>query len=96
MTELMPATRTYFAVSVLNSRTMWMAVATVLVGLLALPEVVAIIPLRYLPALTALIGAINFVLRMVTVRPVAFIAPGTSAPVEVPKVGPPDPPLVTD
>jgi hypothetical protein len=86
----------YWAVSVLNSRTAWVAVGTVLVGVLALPDVVAIIPLRFLPVVTALIGAVNFALRLGTVRPVAFIAAGATQPVDVPKVGPPDPPIVTD
>jgi hypothetical protein len=89
-------TVTYFAVSVLSSRTLWVAVGTVLVGILALPDVVAIIPLRYLPMVTALIGAVNFALRLATVRPVAFIAPGATQAVSVAKVGPPSPPLVTD
>jgi len=86
----------YWAVSVANSRTAWVAVGTVVVGVLALPDVVAVIPLRYLPAVTAVIGAVNFVLRLATVRPVAFIAPGATVPVDVPKVGPPDPPVVGD
>ena len=89
-------TRTYFAVSVLNSRTVWVAVGTVLVGVLALPDVVAIIPLRFLPVVTAIIGAVNFVLRLSTVRPVAFIAPGATLPIAVAKVGPPDPPTLGD
>lgn len=96
MTDTQRQTRTYFAVSVLSSRTVWVAAGTVLVGVLALPEVLAIIPLRYMPVITALIGAVNFGLRLVTVRPVAFVLPGATVPVEVPKVGPPSPPLVTD
>jgi uncharacterized membrane-anchored protein len=88
-------TVTYFAVSVLSSRTLWVAVGTVLVGILALPDVVAVIPLRYLPIVTAIIGAINFGLRLVTVRPVVFAAPGTLTPVQLPKLDPPAP-LVSD
>jgi hypothetical protein len=49
-----------------------------------------------MPIVTAIIGAVNFGLRLSTVRPVAFIAPGATQPVTVPKVGPPPPPLVTD
>jgi hypothetical protein len=86
---------TYWAVSAFNSRTLWVAVGTVLVGVLALPDVVAIIPLRYLPVVTAIIGAVNFGLRLATVRPVAFAAPGTLTPVKVPKLDPPAP-AVTD
>jgi len=90
-----PPTVQYWAVSVLQSRTIWVAAGTVLVGVLALPEVVAVIPLRFLPMITALIGAINFGLRLVTVRPVAFSAPGTLTPVTVAKLDPPAP-LVSD
>jgi hypothetical protein len=91
-----PPVVTYWAVSVLQSRTAWVAAGTVLVGVLALPDVVAVIPLRFLPFITALIGTVNFGLRLLTVRPVAFIAPGATQPVDVLKVGPPDPPVVTD
>jgi hypothetical protein len=91
-----PPVVTYWAVSVLQSRTAWMAVGTVVVGVLALPDVVAVIPLRFLPFVFAIIGAVNFVLRLNTVRPVAFIPPGETKPIEVIKVGPPAPPVVTD
>ena len=91
----MTETRTYWAVSILQSRTVWMAIATVLVGVLALPEVVAVIPLRFMPIITAVIGVANFGLRLVTVRPVTLSLPGTLTPVEVPKLDPPAP-LVTD
>jgi len=84
-----PPTVTYWAISVAHSRTVWVAVGTVLVGLLALPEVVAIIPLRFLPIITAVIGAVNFALRLATVRPVAFIAPGSTQAVEVARIDPP-------
>lgn len=88
-------TVSYYAISLFSSRTVWVAVGTVVVGILALPDVVAIIPLRYLPIVTAIIGAVNFVLRLVTVRPVVFAAPGTITPVAVPRLDPPVP-MVTD
>lgn len=87
---------TYWAVSVLTSRTVQFAALTVIVGILALPEVVDIIPLRWMPFITAIVGIGNFLLRLITVRPVAFIAPGSSIPVEVSRVGPPAPPIITD
>lgn len=87
---------TYWAISVLNSKTAWMAVLTIITGLLALPEVVAIVPLRFLPIITMIVGVANFCLRLVTERPVAFIAPGTSKPVEVEKIAPPPPPTLAD
>jgi hypothetical protein len=96
MPEPAPPTVTYFAVSLFSSRTFWINLAAGLVALLSATEVVTIIPLKLLPLSTALIAALNIGLRMVTVRPVAIIPPGTSKPVSVAKVGPPDPPLVTD
>lgn len=83
-----PQTVTYWATSILISRTAWFSALTTLVGILALPEVMALIPLRFMPALLALTGVITFVLRVLTVRPVAFIPAGWTAPVEVPKIEP--------
>jgi len=38
----------------------------------------------------------NMGLRYLTVRPVALIAPGTTMPIAVAKLSPPDPPVVGD
>ena len=89
-------TVTYWAVSILTSRTAQFAGLTVLLGILSLPEVLALIPLRFMPLLLAIVGVVNLILRKLTVRPVAFIAPGETHPVEVPKIDPPAPPGVTD
>jgi hypothetical protein len=86
----------YWAVSILTSRTAQFAGFTILLGILSLPEVLALIPLKYMPLLLAAVGVINFILRKLTVRPVAFIAPGATAPVLVPRIDPPAPPVVTD
>lgn len=86
----------YFAISILSSRTFWFGAATFLAGLLALPEVAALIPLRYLPALLSVVGFVVMYLRTATTRPVAFIAPGATKAVKVQKLNPPAPPLVSD
>jgi len=90
-----PATVTYFAISLFSSRTTWLAVFTFLSGVLALPQVFAVIPLRWLPFFMIATGVVALILRTVTVRPVALIAPGSIVPVQVAKLEPP-PPLVTD
>jgi hypothetical protein len=96
MPEPAPPVVTYYAVSVFSSRTFWVNLAAGLVAILSATEIVTIIPLRLLPASTALIAALNIGLRMITVRPVALIVPGTTKPIQVAKVGPPPPPVVTD
>jgi predicted CDP-diglyceride synthetase/phosphatidate cytidylyltransferase len=84
----------YFAVSVLSSRTMWFAVLTFLAGVLALPEFVALIPVRYTPVLLMIGALVQLWLRSATVRPVAFVAPGETKVIEVAKLAPP--PALTD
>jgi len=77
---------TYFAISLFSSRTFWLNAATLLVAVLSATEVIVIIPIRFLPLTTAGVAALNIWLRMATVRPVALIAPGTTAPVVVVKL----------
>ena len=94
-----PVTVTYWAISVLNSKTVQANVVfflTAVIPLLALPEVLAAIPPRYLLAFTALVAMANGWLRLQTERPVAFIPLGTTTPVEVKKIGPPPPTPTTD
>jgi hypothetical protein len=80
-------TQTYFAKSMFSDPTNIASMLSILVGVLALPEVVAIIPLKAMPYILALSGAVAFVLRTWNaVRPVAAIAPGTNTPVEVKKL----------
>jgi len=89
-------TRTYYAVSILSSRTFWVAVLTVGAGLVAEPEVAALIPIAWLPRILIGVGLVNMVLRKLTVRPVVLDSlPGTLTPVLVPKLDPPAP-VVTD
>jgi hypothetical protein len=92
----MSETRTYFAISLFSSRTFWVAALTLLIGLVAEPEIVALIPLSALPRVLVGVGLVNMVLRKLTVRPVVISVPGTTQPVEVPKIGPPAPPVVSD
>lgn len=89
-------TVSYFAVSILTSRTAIFAALTTIAGILSLPDVVGLIPPRYLPITLAAVGAINVVLRQITVRPVAWIKPGDTVPVPVERIGPPPPAVVTD
>jgi len=91
-----PPTVTYWAISLFSSRTFWWNAANGILALLSLTEVTSIIPPRFLSLQIAVAAAVNLYLRTVTVRPVAFIAPGGTQPVTVAKVGPPDPPTVTD
>jgi hypothetical protein len=95
MTKKKPETVQYFAVSILTSRTAQFAALTAIIGILSLPEVWSLIPLRYLPFALAFVGVVNLGLRKLTVRPVALIAPGKTTPVQVEKIGPPPPPTVT-
>lgn len=87
---------TYWAVSVLSSRTMWFNLASFALAALSLTEVTTIIPPRFLPLLGMVVALINLYLRTATTRPVAFVAPGNVKAVQVDKVGPPAPPPVTD
>jgi len=91
-----PPTVTYYAISLFSSRTFWWNLGNGILALLSLTEVTAIIPPRFLSLQLAVVAAVNCWLRTVTVRPAAFIAPGTTTPVAVPKVGPPPPALVGD
>lgn len=81
-----PPAVTYWAISVLSSRTVWVNAAAFIVALLSATDVLRIIPPAQQPVVTALVAALNLYLRTVTVRPVAFIAAGTSAPVTVEKI----------
>jgi hypothetical protein len=91
-----PPTVTYWAVSVLSSRTNWLNAVAFLVALSSLTDATQILPLRFLPIYGACVAGLNLLLRQLTVRPTAFILPGNTKPVDVPKVGPPDPPVITD
>lgn len=86
----------YHAVSILSSRTFWANTIVLVVAVLSATEVVQIIPPRFVPTAAAVVAALNIYLRTITVRPVSFIAPGTTTPVLVERLGPPSPPPITD
>ena len=94
--DLPPPVVTYWAISVFSSRTFWWNAANGILAVLSLTEVTTLIPPRWLSLQVAVVAAVNLYLRTVTVRPAVFIAPGTTAPVDVPRIDPPPPPLVTD
>ena len=87
-----PPTVTYFAISILNSRTFrinaFLLFATV-VPLLADPQLLTYIPPQYLVLYAAAVKVLNIYLRTITQRPVALIPPGATVPVEVAKIVPP-------
>ena len=105
-----PTHVTYWAISVANSKTMignfllllgslgtFIALMLpVILQFMQLPEVAAMIPTKYAVLFAALIAMGNLWARTTTERPVAFIKPGTTMPVQVEKIGPPPPPLATD
>lgn len=87
---------TYWAVSAFSSRTMWWNAANFAVAALSMTEIVTLIPPRYLPLQAAVVALVNMWLRQATVRPVAWIKPGDTQPVQVVKIDPPPPKAVTD
>jgi hypothetical protein len=76
--------QTYIARSAFTDPTNISNAISVLLAALALQEVRDIIPAAAMPYILALSGLLNIVLRtFFTVRPVAAIAPGQTAPVAV-------------
>lgn len=53
-----------------TSKTFWWAILSIAVAALARPEMGAIVPLDWMPALQAVIARGNVVLRLVTDKPV--------------------------
>jgi hypothetical protein len=93
-----PPTVTYWAISIWNSRTFRTNAVLILVALVPLldTDVLKLIPPTYLVLYGIFVKVVNIYLRTITKRPVAFIPIGATQPVDVPKVGPPDPPAVGD
>ena len=83
------------AVSVLTSRMMWVNFASFVVEALALSEIKTLIPPKYAHAQALIVAVVNMWLRTQTVRPIAFISPGSVSVVPIPKIDPPAP-KVTD
>lgn len=90
---------TYWAISFANSKTFQansLFVLAALAPILALPDVVALVPPRFMLIFVAVVAVVNMYLRTQTVRPVALIPPGETKAVAVLKLSPPAPPVVTD
>lgn len=84
---LAPETQTVYAKSWFTDPQNIASLLTFLVGALALPDVAAIVPLRFMPAILAVSALAQLWLRtQFGVRPVAFIAPKEVKPVEVKKL----------
>lgn len=78
------AEQTYIAKSIWSDPTNIASMVSIGVGILALPEVVAIIPLKAMPYILAVSGAASFALRTFNaVRPVANILPTQTTAVQV-------------
>lgn len=78
--------QTYFAKSLFSSKTFWFNLLSTLVLILQANEVITILPPSSVKYTAAAIAIVNIVLRVMTVRPVAVIAPGDSLPVRVPSL----------
>ncbi len=70
-----------------KSRTVWVSLATMLIGALAIPEVRQIIPPSWAPYLLALSGVVGLGLRLMTNTAIAG-SPGDKAPLTGPGNGP--------
>jgi len=81
-----PQAVTYWAKSILVSRTFWINAISLVVSVLSATDVIAVIPARYAPMVAALVAALNIYLRTITVRPVALIAPSATEQVLVEKL----------
>lgn len=84
------------AVSILTSRMFWLNTIALVVAIVELTELRDVIPDQYESHLAALVAVGNIILRKLTTRPVALIAPGKVSIVALPKIGPPAPPGITD
>jgi hypothetical protein len=81
------AEQTYVAKSLWSDPTNIASFVSIAVGILALPEVTAVIPLEAMPFILAISGAVNFALRTWNaVRPVANILPTQTTAVQVKKL----------
>jgi hypothetical protein len=86
-------TVTYWAISVLSSNTFRLNAVALVVEILELADVVVLVTPTWKPLYTAGLAVLNMYLRTRTVRPVAFIAPGTTKAIEVPRIAAPPPPV---
>lgn len=89
----------YWAISLFNSKTFWVnngvIVVALLIEVLSATDVITVIPKSMLPFSTALVAVLNIYMRTITQRPARVIAPGTTTPVLVPRIDPPQPRAVS-
>jgi hypothetical protein len=64
--------------SVIESKTMWVNVISLVVAVLQLSEVVTIVPPEWNGALAAVLAAANMILRFLTTQPVIMATPDTA------------------
>lgn len=93
-----PAEKTvsYYAISILNSKTFWFNAASFIAALSQTVEFTRVIPASVVPFWLAITAMINVWLRTQSVRPVAMIRSGDTQEIRVPKLSPPAPPAMTD
>lgn len=75
--------QTYFAKSIFVSKTFWVNVGSLIVGASELVEFTDLLTDKQLQIFTAVVALVNLALRLYTTRPVAFMAPGETKPVQV-------------
>ena len=86
----------YWAVSIFSSKTFWVNTVSLVIAASSMTEITTVLPPRFLPLLAAITAMGNLWLRTQTVRPVAFIKPGDTQAVLVPRISPPSPAKLTD
>jgi hypothetical protein len=76
--------KTYFAKSILVSKTFWVNVALIIAALAEQADFINVLPGNVGAAFIQIAAVVNIVLRIYSVRPVAMIAPSEIKPVDVP------------
>jgi hypothetical protein len=77
---------TYWAESILVSKVFWVNLISVILEILDMTGLVDVFPPGFVQYRVMLVGILNIILRKFTVRPVALISPGATAPVTVAKL----------
>lgn len=78
------ATKTYFAKSILVSKTFWVNVALILAAIAEESDIINVLPGSVGPVLLQAAAVINIALRIFSVRPVAMVRPSRVKAVRVP------------
>jgi len=75
--------QTYFAKSILASKTFWFNFAALVLALAEAKEFIDVLPAGALKYVPAVVSVVNILLRLGSVRPVAMIAPSETKPIPV-------------